>query len=401
MAVPGPRALEGIRVLDFTHVLAGPHGTRILGDLGADVVKVNSETRRSLTNDPDNPYYWMWNRSKRALALDLAQEEARAVCRSLCEKADDVIENFSVGVMERWGVGYDSVSAANPRVIYLSMPGIGRDGPWAGFVTYAPTIHALSGLTYLTGVPGREDIGLGVSYNDHQVGMHAAVATLAALEARRRTGRGQFIEIAQFEVGVNFLGPTLLDYFANDRVAQPTGNRLPYDDAAPHNCYPCQGDDRWVAIAVMNDGQWKALQRVMGHPPWARDERYSSATGRTANLTTLDEHIGEWTRELSAERVQALCQAAGVPAGVVQTGVDLAEHDAQLRHNGFFTSAQGEHPIIGQVPVERLPLHFSKTPADLYATPRVVGADNVEVLRDWLDIDEATVRRGETDGYFR
>lgn len=397
----GRRPLDGIRVLDFTHVLAGPHATRILGDLGADVVKISSERRRSLTNDPDHPYFLTWNRSKRALALDLTHEDARKVCRRLCEKADVIIENFSVGVMERWDVGYESVRASNPSVIYLSMPGMGRDGPWAGFVTFAPTIHALSGLTYLTGVPGRHDIGIGFSYNDHQAGLHAVVAVLAALEARRGTGVGQMIELAQFELGVNLLGPALLDYFVNGRSAEPTGNRLPYDDAAPHNCYPCAGEDRWVAIAVMNDEQWQALQRVMGKPGWAIDERYHSATGRSGNALALDAHMAEWTSEMAAERVQALCQAAGVPAGVVQTGVDLTEHDAQMAHREFFRKTDTEHANAGALPIDRLPLRFSRTPTDYYTAPALNGDDNAAVLQEWLGMDEAEVRDGETSGAFR
>ena len=241
------RPLDGLRVLDFTHVLAGPFAARILGDLGADVVKVNSVTRPAGDSDP---YYIMWNRNKRALALDMSTPRAAEICRRLCEKADIVIDNFSIGVLDRWGVGYESVREANPRIIYLSMSGMGEGGPWSKFVTYAPTIHALSGLTHMTSVPGREDIGIGFSYNDHQAGLHGVVVLLAALEARRISGRGQRIDMSQFEIGVNFSGPALLDLFANGRAAQPTGNRLPYDVAAPHNCYPCEGEERWVAISV-------------------------------------------------------------------------------------------------------------------------------------------------------
>ena len=185
---PANSALSGFRILDFTHVLAGPFATRILGDLGADVVKVTSAARPG--NTPSHPYYAMWNRNKRNLALDLSRDDGRALCRRLAEKADIVIDNFSVGVLDRWGLGYGSVSEANPGVIYVQMSGMGDGGPWSEFVTYAPTVHALSGLTYLTGVPGHTDIGLGFSYNDHLSGLHGAVAVLAAVEARRATGEG-------------------------------------------------------------------------------------------------------------------------------------------------------------------------------------------------------------------
>ena len=163
--------LAGIKVLDFSHVLAGPYATRVLGDMGADVVKVNSLLRATTTNAPESPYYIMWNRNKRALSLNMAREEAQALCRELVQQADIVIDNFSVGVLDRWGVGYDEVSQSNPGVIYIQMSGMGDNGPWSKFVTYAPTIHALSGLTSLTSVPGRGDIGIGYSYNDHQSGL--------------------------------------------------------------------------------------------------------------------------------------------------------------------------------------------------------------------------------------
>ncbi|MGA0840684.1 MAG: CaiB/BaiF CoA transferase family protein, partial [Pseudomonadales bacterium] len=235
------RPLEGLRILDFTHVLAGPYATRILADMGADVVKVNSAERALAGNGPESPYYVMWNRNKRALALDMRNPEGRAVCRQLCDQADVVIENFAVGVLDRWGIDYRTVAATNPGVIYVQMSGMGHGGPWSGYVTYAPTIHAISGLTHVTSVPGREDIGIGFSYNDHQAGLHGTVAILAALEARRRTGAGQQVDLSQFEVGVNFLGPALLDWFANGHAARPVGNRLPYDAAGPPGVYPCRG----------------------------------------------------------------------------------------------------------------------------------------------------------------
>ncbi|HJN93017.1 MAG TPA: CoA transferase [Dehalococcoidia bacterium] len=400
-----PGALNGIRILDFTHVLAGPFATRILGDLGADVVKVNPASRAETNNGPTSPYYIMWNRNKRALALEMSTDRGKAICRRLAESADVVIDNFSVGVLDRWSIGYDEVSKANPGVVYVQMSGMGEGGPWSNFVTYAPTIHALSGLTAATGVPGREDIGIGFSYNDHQSGLHGAVAILAALESRRESGRGQRVDLSQFEVGATFAGPSLLDLFVNGRAAQPTGNRLPYDDAAPHNTYPCQPlgegveNERWVAIACMDDDQWLALRRVMGNPPWAADERYHSAIGRTANLEVLDDHIADWTGGMAAEQVMALCQANGIPAGVVQNGEDLAEHDPQLKRSGFlYEIADGEVPEVGATYADRLPLHFQRTPADTYHRVRMVGEDNHAVLSDWLEVPASEIKQAEQDG---
>ncbi|MEJ2086963.1 MAG: CoA transferase [Gammaproteobacteria bacterium] len=388
------RPLDGVKVLDFTHVLAGPFGTRVLADMGADVVKVNSESRALAANGPSHPYYVMWNRNKRALSLEMSEPDGRDVARRLCETADVVIDNFSVGVLDRWGIGFDAVSAVNPGVIYVQMSGMGDGGPWSKFVTYAPTIHALTGLTYLTGVPGREDIGIGYSYNDHQAGLHAAVAVLAALAARRRTGRGQRVDLSQFEVGVNFAGPALLDWFANGRAARPCGNDLPYDRAAPHGCYRCApldvtsvADERWVAIACMTDAQWEALKIVLGDPDWAQDGRLAMAAGRVDARHLIDARIAEWTATREAEEVMAVCQHAGVPAGVVQTGADLAERDPQLARARFLTPIDEPSPSIGQNWADRLPIHFEATPCDVYRRVREVGEDNAAVLRDWLGDD--------------
>ena len=399
------RPLEGVRILDLTHVLAGPFATRVLGDMGADVVKVNTATRMG-PNTPDSPYYLMWNRNKRALALDMSHEESRAVCRRLCDTADVVIDNFSVGVLDRWGIGYETVRPENPGIIYVQMSGMGSDGPWSGFVSYAPTIHALAGLTHLTGVPGREDIGLGFSYNDHQAGLHAAVAILAALEARQDTGHGQRIDMSQFEVGVNFAGPALLDYFANGRAARPGGNRLPYDVAAPHGCFPCTGaasdhpaDERWVAIACMTDEQWEKLRVVMGDPPWSRDPALATGAGRLAAEERVEAEVSAWTRALDANEVMQRCQAAGVPAGVVQTGVDLIERDPQLARSDFLKQIDDPHPTVGTTYADRLPIYFERTPCDEYRRPRAIGEDNAAVLADWLGMSETEVREGEDEGY--
>lgn len=399
------RPLEGVRILDFTHVLAGPFATRVLADMGADVVKVNSTTRAG-PNAPESHYYLLWNRNKRAVSLDMTRDESRALCRRLVQTADVVIDNFSVGVLDRWGVGYEDTKGANPGVIYMQMSGMGADGPWSKFVTYAPTIHALSGLTALTGVPGREDIGIGFSYNDHCAGLHGAVAMLAALQARRSTGRGQRIDMAQFEVGVNLLGPALLDWFANGRAAEPCGNRLPYDLAAPHECYRCADsgigaveDERWIAIACMTDAQWESLRQVMGNPTWAAAAALATAAGRVERMDDINRRMNEWTRTQDAVELMHRCQAAGVPAGVVQTGADMGDADPQLAHDDFLGRYDEDHPVAGEIHLDRLPLRFSRTPCDEYRRTRMIGEDNAEALGDWLGMTPEEVAAGEQEGW--
>lgn len=393
-----PRPLDGIRVLDFTHVLAGPFCTRVLGDLGADVVKIGTDSRDAGGGGPESPYYAMWNRNKRLLQLNLSRPEARRIARSLADQADIIIDNFSVGVLDRWGLDWDSVAQTNPGLISIAMSGMGASGPWASYVTYAPTVHALAGLTYLTGVPGRSDIGIGFSYNDHMAGLHAAAALLAALAARRRTGRGQRIDMSQFEVGVGFSGPALLDWFANGAAAEPLGNDPPWRIAAPHQIYPCRGDDRWIAIAVETDEQWRALRRLLGEPAWARSVQFDTAAGRWNARAELDGQLAGWTARQDDYELMERCQRAGVPAGVVQNGADLTQRDPQLRHSNYFFDFSSAHPLLGPMQGERLPMHFSETPVERYERPEVYGESNAAVLRDWLQMPEREISEGTAGG---
>lgn len=390
--------LEGIRILDFTHVLAGPFATRVLGDMGADVVKIMSSTRAGLAGGVDHPYHALWNRNKRVFQLDLSRQEARDIARELALQADVVIDNFSVGVLDRWRIGYDDVSPDNPGVIYVGMSGMGVSGPWSKYVTYAPTVHALAGLTYLTGVPGRNDIGIGFSYNDHMAGLHGAVAVLAAIEGRRLTGTGQRIDMSQFEVGVNFGGPALLDWFANGVAAEPVGNDPPWESWTPHAIYPCQGEDRWCAIAVVEDEQWRALCRLMDADDWLSDSSLASADGRRLRQAELDARIGEWTSGQDRYELMHRCQEAGVPAGVVQTGDDLVTRDPQLAQAEMHFAYDDPHPDLGPLTADRLALQFEKTSATVYNRSEVFGESNVSVAADWLGMSAAEVARLEADG---
>jgi crotonobetainyl-CoA:carnitine CoA-transferase CaiB-like acyl-CoA transferase len=256
LATETTKPLAGVRVLDFTWVLAGPYATRILADLGADVIKIQTETRSQGASGNEHPYFVMWNRGKRSVALNIKHPRAIETFRSLVEQSDIVIDNFSAGVLDRWGIGYEAARRWNERIIYLSLTGVGRDGPWRDFVTYAPTIHALSGLTYLTNPPGRRDIGPGLSLNDHVSGLAGALAALEALEARRRTGRGTLVDLSQLEVGAYLAGPAYLDLLANGREAHPQGNRDPFDDFVPNEIYRCRGDG-WLAITARDDQDWR------------------------------------------------------------------------------------------------------------------------------------------------
>ena len=283
------KPLAGLRVVDFTWVLAGPFANRILGDLGADILKFQTAERATLVNSPDFPYFYVWNRSKRLVSLDMKRPEALDCIRGIVERSDILMENFSAGVLARWGIGYEQVRAWNPGIIYVTMSGPGHDGPWSKMITYAPTIHALCGLTYLSNPPDRRDVGPGFSLNDHAAGLCAAVAVLSAVEARRRTGEGQHIDIAQMETGTYLIGPAVLDHLTNGREAHPIGNADPFEEWCPNEVYRC-GDQHEVAITCRDDDDWARLCETVS---WdiadlAGDPELATAAGRIARVAEID-----------------------------------------------------------------------------------------------------------------
>jgi len=376
------RPLEGVRVLDFTHVLAGPFGTRVLADLGADVIKVGTAARSGGANSPDHPYYLCWNRNKRSVAINMASEAGRDVARRLAGKSDLIIENFSAGVLKRWGLDRDSLRAGNPGISVISMGGMGQDGPWKDFVTYAPTIHALTGLTYLTNPPGEHTLGYGFSLTDHLSGLAGALAALQALEYRDRTGQGLSIDLSQYELGLGIMAPALLDYLANGVNPEPVGNRHPFGAWAPHGIYRCAGDDNWVAIASRGEAEWQALARLIGGDELAADPRFASRANRLANEDALDGVIEDWTRGLDRYDVARRCQDAGIAAGPVQDAGDLAGRDEQLAARSFFTTVQSESR--GEYGLDRFPARFNGECPPRYDAVHEIGADTFDVLTGLL-----------------
>ncbi len=387
--VNASRPLEGVRIMDFTHVLAGPFGTRVLGDLGADVVKVGTAARGGGANTPDHPYYVCWNRNKRSVTINMATEQGRAVARGLAAKSDVIIENFSAGVLKRWGLDRESLAGTTPGISVISMGGMGQDGPWRDFVTYAPTIHALTGLTYLTNPPGEHTLGYGFSLTDHLSGLLGAFAALQALEHRDRTGAGLAIDLSQYELGLGIMAPALLDFLANGTNPEPVGNRHPFGAWAPHGIYRCSGDDRWVAIAVRDDREWAALAEVIGGPALAGDPRFATHAARIANADDLDRTVEQWTRSQDRYEAARLCQSLGICAGPVQDAADLTGRDAQLAARAFFgtTVAEGR----GEYLIDRFPALFNgQRPAD-YAGVHQTGADTFAVLTELLGLPDDEV----------
>lgn len=388
------KPLEGLRVLDLSHVLAGPMCTRLLGDLGADVIKVQTLDRATTVNDPAHPYFYTWNRSKRAVTLNMKHAGAASVMRKLITASDVLIENFSAGVLDRWGLSYMQVNEWNPRLVYVTMSGCGHSGPWSNLVTYAPTIHALCGLTYLTNPPGRGDIGPGFSLNDHAAGLSAAFAILAALGERDHSGQGQHVDISQMETGGYLIGPALLDFLSNGREAQPAGNHDYLEPLVPNECYR-GADGAWLAVSCRDDADWARLLSAAGLDA---DDALASHSGRAGRRGEVDALVAGWVGSQDAARAERVLQAAGIPAGRVQTAADLMS-DPQLVARGMWSSF--EHPTFGRRPHDRYPALWSRSTLEPYLRPAAYpGEHNFDVYPGLLDLDEAAVAEAMSDGLF-
>lgn len=378
-------SLNEIRVLDFTRVLAGPYTTRVLGDLGAEVIKVQSKKTAKGTESDESAYFRTWNRNKRSISLDMDYPEAREIVLRLARLCDVVVENFSPRVMVNWGLTYEKLREVKPDIIMLSMSAMGQTGPWREYVGYGQTMQALSGMTYMTSWDEQSPSGLGQAYADVVSGLYGVAAVLAALEYRDQNGRGQYIDLSQYEAICSLMGPALLDVSGNQRDLLPRGNSAEDEPAAPYGCYPCLGKERWCVIAIYSEGQWQALCSILGRPSWTQEERFSTLSLRKQHAEKLNRFIGQWTATRSAEDIVNLLQESGIPAGVVQNAHDLAS-DPQLIFREFFVKL--EHPVHGTMVADTLPMKSNGRPAKEWRPAPFLGEDNEYVFLQLLGLDE-------------
>jgi len=397
--------VAGVRVTDFTWIGAGSYATKILADFGADVVKIESNRRldslRLAAPYKDgvkgvnrSGYFADRNTSKRSMTLDMKHPKALPLVMKLIAASDIVANNFTPGVMERFGLDYESVRRVRPDVIYLNMSMNGTTGPESRYLGYGSGMAAVTALQHLTGLPGRVPAGTGTNYPDHVPNpCHAAFAVLAALRHRRRTGEGQFIDIAQTEPTIALLGPAVLDLTVNGRVDQARGNAHP--DAAPHGVYRCKGDDRWIAICAMTDAHWQALRQTLADPPWARDTRYERVSGRLQHRVQIDGKLDAETALWTAEDLMAALQARGVPAGVVATAADVIG-DPQLEHRGHWVKL--DHPEMGRSLYNAPPFRCSRTPVALARPAPLLGQHTEEVCRELLGLSDAEISALREEG---
>ncbi|HEY8489890.1 MAG TPA: CoA transferase [Dehalococcoidia bacterium] len=398
--------LAGLRVLDFGTTVAGPSAARHLADFGAQVIKIESQVHpdtlrvgtpyaggvRGLNR---SGYFAAYNAGKLSLALNLQKPEAREIVRRLVERSDVLLETFVPGVMARWGLTYQQVSAWNPRIIMASHSLQGQWGPHARHRGYGQIASAMSGWYDLTGLEGGEPLGPYSAYTDFVSWPFLLTAILVALEVRDATGRGQYIDHAQLETSLHFLAPLLLDLQLTGRMATRRGNREDY--AAPNNVYPCRGDDRWIAVTVTDDGEWAALCRALGHPEAAADPRFATFEARKAHEAELDALIAAWTAEEEPFALAERLQAAGVAAGVVARAEDLFQ-DPQLAHRGFFRRLP--HPEIGEHAVLTQTFRIEGVAAGPARAAPLLGEHTHEVCREVLGMTDEEIAAYAAAGVF-
>jgi benzylsuccinate CoA-transferase BbsF subunit len=389
-----PHVFEGIKVADFSWVGAGPQVARELAYYGATVVRVEChrwpETTRTagpfkdgITGINRSAFAAAYNVNKYGISLDLSTAKGQEIARRLVQWADIVADSMSVGAMAKWGLDYASCREMKPDIIYFSTCQMGQEGPLKDIKGYGFIGVSYAGYGHLNGWPDSDPLPLFNNYSDF-ISPYCMIASLTgALLYRRRTGKGMYLDQSQVEVGISFLGPIMLDYAINGRVACRMGNRDP--NMAPHGVFPCRGNDRWVALAVSSEDEWRALCTVMGNPEWTRAERFSALLRRQENECELESLIAAWTLDHTADQVMHMLQDAGVPAGAVQNAEDLFS-DPQLRHREHFRFL--EHREIGAHAYQAPAYRLSSTPCSLSKPAPCLGEDNEYVYREVLGLSD-------------
>jgi crotonobetainyl-CoA:carnitine CoA-transferase CaiB-like acyl-CoA transferase len=398
----GNGPLHGMRVVSFDHVLAGPYGTTILAELGADVIKVESRKGGldpfrffGEAGDPNvSPRFLEFNRNKRSFTVNLKHPSGQKILHDLVGKADAVMDNYSVDVVERIGLGYDQLCKVKPDIVNLRMPGLGTTGPKRHFATLGVNIASFTGLTYLWNHPGNiaPPIGSQTVLPDYVSGVLSAILIVSGVLHRDRRKKGAFIDLSQAEATAFMIGANLMDAVANGSNPEPVGNAAV--SSAPHDCYPCVGDDRWCVIAAEDDQQWSALARILGGG-LAQDARFKTTADRLQNRDTLNMIIAQWTRDKDAFAIRDRLQQAGVPAGVVQTGRDLID-DPHLEERGFIVTV--ENPRLGRVVLPNFPLQFARAKLSRRWEFPELGRDTEAVLRDLVGYSATTIATYKQDG---
>lgn len=391
--------LEGIRVADFGWILAAPQGTAWLGVMGAEVIRIESHQRldpirflgqnpRDLKGPDGSPLFNGLNYSKKGVTLNLGHPRGVALAKEIVRRSDLVVENFTAGMMKRWGLAYEDLCQIKPDIVMLSGSPLGQYGPDSHCVGWGPITQASAGICHLTGYPDGPPVSLGGTWPDYMVGVVMAYATLAALYHRRRTGKGQHIDLAMAEVVTSMLPEAIMDYVMNKRDRGRQGN---HDEVmVPHNVYRCQGEDKWVAIAVDSEEEWHNLCQAVGHPEWLMDERFKDRRSRKIHENEIDTLLTIWTRERTQTEIMHLLQNAGVAATPVYDTESLIA-DPQFQHRNFLVSSG--HPVTGDHSVAGIPGKYSAIDQLCYTPAPGLGQHNEEVFGKLLGLPSEEITR--------
>jgi benzylsuccinate CoA-transferase BbsF subunit len=359
--MPAKKPFEGVKIVQLCWAGVGVFTLNYLSHYGATTIRVETATRPdpvrlfapyAPTTKEGEPvglersafFSITHTAPELGISLNFKQPEAIEIFKKLVAWADVVGEGFPTGVMDKLGLDYEGLKKVKPEIIMFRTCGYGHTGPMADQPGFGSILTAVTMMDNITGWPDRPPVPPSTYYTDQLSPMYGALAIMAALDYKRRTGKGQYIDHAQIEAGLNYMTPLILDYQANNRELALKGNKCDY--AAPHGIYRCQGDDRWVAIAVMTDDEWRSFVKVIGSPDWTQKPEYRTAAGRIADSDELDRRVEEWTVNHPPEKVQEILQGAGVGAGVVANAKDLDE-DPQMNHYNFYREL--EHPYVGKL----------------------------------------------------
>jgi len=412
-------ALEGIRVLDLTDSISGPFTPMLLPSCGAEVIRIESRLHLGFRRNgpwgpvgaegipmaPERfidfsqvdigllvgPTYAEYNHDKLSITLNMAKPEGREIFKKIVKISDVVVDNFSFGVMPKWGFDYPHLKQIKEDIIVANLPSFGQ-GPKQDWTTWGMNLLTMSGFTYAWAHPETPPTDRMASgfIGDYIAGAEAAAAIVGALLYRASTGKGQHLELSQAEATISVLGPSYLDYAINKRVTTPRGNRHP--QFAPYNCYPCKGEDCWCVIAVLDETDWRQFCAALEYPKWTEDVRFQNMENRLKNADDLDKNIEKWTRQYTPHQVMKMLQFFGVAAGAVQNNEDVY-YDLQLRNQGFMI--EQNLPRLGKIDISGIPVHMSEGQRSPGKTTSVLGEHNDYVFKKLLNLSPEEITRLE------
>jgi crotonobetainyl-CoA:carnitine CoA-transferase CaiB-like acyl-CoA transferase len=400
-----PLPLEGLRVIDLGWVWSGPMVAYIFADFGAEVIKLehserldNSRLRGSpIINGKKvqgesielGPYYHNVNRNKLSIRLNLKHPKGRELFKELVKVSDVIIENFTPDALKKLGLGYESLRKVKPDLVMLSLSTAGQEGPISDMRGYAPVISSYSGLESLVGYEGELPLGMMTfGLSDPNAANHGFFAAMVALYYRERTGEGVYIDMSQLEASCAILAEAMLEYQMNGRIMGPQGNQ--HRIQSPHGIYPCNGEDRWVAISIDSDENWRRLVEIMGNPDWAKDPTLQELNGRLTKRKIIDRGLGEWTSQLDREEIVRTLQAQGIAAMNVST-VEEQYTDIHLQHRGV--RQEVIHPLLGRELLTSVPWNLSETPGAVRKSAPLLGEHDEYVYCSILGLSSSDIEK--------